>query len=39
MSKKVIRYFEENNDIHTGIYLPTTASPEFMVLEEIWNML
>ncbi len=37
-SKKVILYFEENKDTLIPVYLPTTASPEFMVLEEIWNI-
>ncbi len=36
-SKKVIRYFEENKDTLIPLYLPT-ASPEFMVMEEIWNI-
>jgi len=36
-SRKVIKYFEENKDTLIPIYLPT-ASPEFMVMEEIWNM-
>jgi hypothetical protein len=37
-SKKVIKYFEENKDTLIPVYLPTTASPEFMVMEEIWNI-
>jgi len=36
-SKKVIKYFEENKDRLIPIYLPT-ASPEFMVMEEVWNI-
>ncbi len=36
-SKKVIKYFEENKDTLIPVYLPT-ASPEFMVMEEIWNI-
>ena len=36
-SKKVQKYFEENIDTLIPIYLPT-ASPEFMVMEEIWNI-
>ena len=36
-SKKVMKYFEENKDNLIPVYLPT-ASPEFMVMEEIWNM-
>jgi transposase len=37
-SKKVLKYFEENKDTLIPIYLPTTASPEFMVMEEVWNI-
>jgi hypothetical protein len=30
---------KKQGNSETGIYLPTTtASPEFMVMEEIWNM-
>jgi hypothetical protein len=36
-SKKVLKYFEENRDTLIPVYLPT-ASPEFMVLEECWNI-
>ena len=36
-SKKVLKYFEENKDTLIPVYLPT-AQPEFMVMEEIWNM-
>ncbi len=36
-SKKVLKYFEENKDILIPVYLPT-ASPEFMVMEEVWNI-
>ena len=36
-SKKVLKYFEENKDTLIPVYVPT-ASPEFMVMEEIWNM-
>ena len=36
-SKKVIKYFEENKDTLIPVYLPT-ASPEFMVMEEVWNI-
>ncbi len=36
-SKKVIKYFEENKDTLIPVYLPT-ASPEFMVMETIWNI-
>ncbi len=34
-SKKVKAYFEDNKDTLIPIYLPTTASPEFMVMEEV----
>ena len=37
-SKKVLKYFEDNKDTLIPVYLPTTASPEFMVIEEVWNM-
>ena len=36
-SRNVIKYLEENKDTLIPIYLPT-ASPEFMVMEEVWNM-
>ena len=36
-SKKVQKYFEENKDTLIPVYLPT-ASPEFMVIEEVWNI-
>ena len=36
-SRKVIKYFEENNDAMIPVCLPT-ATPEFMVMEEVWNM-
>ena len=36
-SRKVIKYFEENNDTLIPTYLPT-ASPEFMVMEGVWNI-
>ncbi len=36
-SKKVTEYLEENKDTLIPIYLPT-ASPEFMMLEEVWNI-
>ena len=36
---KKIKYFEQNKDTLNQVYLPTTASPEFMVMmEEIWNI-
>ena len=37
-SKKIQKYFEENKDTLIPVYLPTTASPEFMVMEEVWNI-
>ena len=36
-SRKVRKYFEEHKDSLIPVYLPT-ASPEFMVLEECWNI-
>ena len=36
-SNKIRKYFEENKDTLIPIYLPT-ASPEFMVMEEVWNI-
>lgn len=36
-SKKVLKYFANNKDSLIPIYLPT-ASPEFMVLEEVWHI-
>jgi transposase len=36
-SKKVRKYFENHDDTLVPIYLPT-ASPEFMVMEEVWNI-
>jgi len=36
-SKKVLKYFAYNKDSLIPVCLPT-ASPEFMVLEEIWNI-
>ena len=36
-SKKVLKYFERNKDTLIPVYLPT-ASPEFMVMEEVWNI-
>ena len=35
--KKVIKYFEDNKDKLIPVYLPT-ASPEFIVMEQIWNI-
>lgn len=34
-SKKVLKYFEGNKNMLIPVFLPTTASPEFMVMEEI----
>jgi transposase len=36
-SQKIRQYFEKHNDILIPVWLPT-ASPEFMVLEECWNI-
>ena len=36
-SKKVTEYLEENKDTLIPVYLPT-ASSEFMMLEEVWNI-
>ena len=36
-SKKVRQYFEEHKHDMIPVWLPT-ASPEFMVLEECWNI-
>ena len=36
-SHKVRKYFEEHKDSLIPVYLPT-ASPEFMILEECWNI-
>lgn len=36
-SNKVRKYFEEHRDSLIPVWLPT-ASPEFMVLEECWNI-
>ena len=36
-SRKVLQYFAENKHSLIPVYLPT-ASPEFMVLEEIWHI-
>ena len=38
-SKKVLKYFEENKDtLLIPVYLPTASSPEFMMMEEVWNI-
>jgi hypothetical protein len=36
-SRKVREYFEDNKDTLIPVYLPT-ISPEFMVMEEVWNI-
>ena len=36
-SNKVRQYFEQHKDDVVPVWLPT-ASPEFMVLEECWNV-
>ena len=36
-SRKVRGYFEENNDTLIPVYLPS-ASPEFMVMDAVWNI-
>ena len=36
-SKKVLKYFEDNKDTLIPVYLPT-ASQEFMIMEEVWNI-
>ena len=36
-SKRVRDYFDRHKDALIPVYLPT-ASPEFMILEEVWNI-
>lgn len=36
-SRKVREYFDRHKDSLIPVYLPT-ASPEFMVMEEVWNI-
>jgi hypothetical protein len=36
-SQKIRQYFEKHKDVLIPLWLPT-ASPEFMVLEECWNI-
>ncbi len=36
-SRKVKEYFEQNQETLIPMYLPT-ASPEFMIVEEVWNI-
>jgi hypothetical protein len=37
-SKKVMTNFEEKKNVLIPVYIPTTVSPEFMVMEVIWNI-
>jgi hypothetical protein len=37
-SKRVRVYFDNHKDTLIPLYIPTTASSEFMVMEEIWNI-
>ena len=38
-SRKVKDYLEQNKGVLIPVYLPTTASSEFMILaEEVWNI-
>ncbi|MDQ6722664.1 MAG: transposase, partial [Thermoproteota archaeon] len=37
-SKKLQKYFDNHKDTLIPGYLPTAASPEFMVMEEVWNI-
>lgn len=37
-SQKVRKYFDEHKDNLIPVWLPTAASPEFMVVEECWNI-
>ena len=37
MSRKAKEYFDRRKDALIPVYLPT-ASPEFMVMEEAWNV-
>ena len=37
-SRKVREYFDRHKDALIPVCLPPTASPEFMVMEEVWNM-
>ena len=36
-SRKVKDYLEQNKGVLIPVYLPT-ASPEFMVMEEVWGI-
>ncbi len=37
-SKKVREYFEQKRNDLIPVYLPPTASPEFMIIDEVWNI-
>ena len=37
-SRKVGECFDRRKDALIPVYLPSTASPEFMVMEEVWNI-
>ena len=37
-SQKIRSYLEKHKDVLIPVWLPTAASPEFMVLEECWNI-
>ena len=37
MSRKARDYFDRHKDALIPVYLPT-ASPEFMILEEVWSI-
>ncbi len=37
--EKVIKYFEENKVPLIPVYLSTTTSTEFMVMDEAWNII
>jgi transposase len=35
--KKVLKYFEENRETLIPVYI-STASPELMIMEEVWDI-
>ena len=37
-SRKAGEYFDRHKDALIPVYLPPTASPEFMVMEGVWNI-
>jgi hypothetical protein len=37
-SQKIRHYLENHKDVLIPVWLPPTASPEFMILEEYWNI-